>query len=276
MSLTPAKTLKEELVSTKLESTVSAQLANISSNNPFDLYKDHFELYMEYENIKTKNDPITSEVEFWKNNISKFEDLEPEFVLFWMRKLSNSNPKVLEDLKGSINIEETSLQTLSDSLANILDQDVVVDSRYTPMFDVELDSNTPLPYNHILDAKLNQNYKANVSQLSTKVNSLFNQNISQIVQQSSPTVAHGGNLVTDFTHINRIAENKTTLYEIVADKLDGAFESFLFLSNYKLNNLQDVIKVEFEKDVEGTTIKVDLKGDKIQKPKPANTKNLLS
>ena len=126
---------------------------------------------------------------------------------------------------------KTSLQTLSDSLANILDQDLVVDSRYTPMFDVELESNTPLPYNHILDAKLNLNYKANVSQLSTKVNSLFNQNISQIVQPSSPGAAHGGNLVTDFTHINRIAENKTTLYEIVADKLDGAFESFLFLSN---------------------------------------------
>ena len=50
----------------------------------------------------------------------------------------------------------------------------------------------------------------------------------------------------------------------------------MFLSNYKLNNLQEVIKVEFDKDVEGTTIKVDLKGDKIQKSKKASTKSLLS
>jgi hypothetical protein len=275
MSLAPAKTLKEELVSTKLESTADVQLSNTTTNNPFNVYKEHFQLYIQYENTKTKNDPITSEADFWTNNIDTFESFEPEFILFWMRKLANANPKVLELVKGKINIEETALQTLSDSIANIFDQDLVVDSRYTPMFDVDLESNNPLPYNHILDSKLNFNYKKNVSQMSTKVNSLFNQNISKIVQPSSPGVAHGGNLVTDFTHINRIAENKPSFYEIVADKLDGSFETFVFLSNYKLNNLQEVIKVEFDKDVEGTTIKVDLKGDRIQTPSKKKTKELL-
>lgn len=178
MSLTPAKTLKEELISTKLADSAANQIASIDNNNPFSVYKDHFDLYIQYENTKTKNDPITSEVEFWKNNISKFESLEPEFILFWMRKLSNANPQVLEDLKDSLNIETSTLQTLSDSLGNIFDQDITIDSRYTPMFDIDFDSNNPLPYNNILDSKLNFQYKKNISQLSTKVNSLFNQNIT--------------------------------------------------------------------------------------------------
>ena len=39
MSLAPAKTLKEELVSTKLESTADVQLSNTTTNNPFNVYK---------------------------------------------------------------------------------------------------------------------------------------------------------------------------------------------------------------------------------------------
>lgn len=275
MSLAPGKTLKEELVSTKLDSNVTNQVSSICNSKPFTVYADHFGLYQEYENTKLKADPITAEVNFWSNNINKFEELEPEFVLFWAKKLTTAHPKIIEDLKAIINLEDTTLQEISDSLGLVFEPDTAIDSRYTPMFDVDLESNTPIPYGHILDAKLNVDIKTNIVQGSTKVNSLFNQNIKEFVQQSSPETSHGGNLVTDFTHINRIVENKTDLLEAVADKLRGAFESFVYLSSYKLNNLQEVINVTFEKDVEGQKVKVDIKGNTIQKDKIANTKDLL-
>lgn len=275
MSLIPGKTLKEELVNTKLESDYSNQLSSVSNNNPFVVYKEHFELYMDYENIKTKNDPITSEINFWINNIDKFENLEPEFILFWMRKLINSNPKVLDGVRASINIEDTTLQTLSDCIGNIIDQDIVIDSRYTPMFDINFESNTPVPYNSILDNKINFDYKKNVIEGSLKVNSLFNQNIFNIVQQSSPNTSHGGNLVTDFTHINRIVENKPTFYENITSRLKGSYETYTFLQNYKLLNNQFIINVNFIKDVEGKSITVDLKNNKIESSKGKTTNKLL-
>lgn len=276
MSLAPGKTLREELISTKLESSVDNQLSSITNSKLFSTYENHFNLFIEYENTKTKNDPITEETNFWVNNIDKFADLEPEFVLFWTRKLVNSNPIVLEDVKAQLNIEDTTLQTLSDSIANIFDQDVVVDSRYTPIFDVDFESNTPIPYNHIIDKKINLSYKANIVQASTRVNSLFNNSMINIAQSSSPSTAHGGNLVTDISHFLRLAESKPSLYQTVAQKLNTAFETFVFLSNYKLNNVQNVINVVFERDVEGTKIKVDLKDNKLQETKEFTTPDLLS
>ena len=115
----PSKTLVHELVNTRLTSNADSQINSISNNKAFTTYKDELELYIDYLNTKQKADPITSEANFWKDNLSKIEDLQPEFIVFWIDKYEATHPKVKEELKSLINVEDTILQNFSDSISNI-------------------------------------------------------------------------------------------------------------------------------------------------------------
>ena len=110
---------------------------------------------------------------------------------------------------------------------------------------------------------------------STKVNSLFNQNINKIFNGAQQDSAHGTNLTTDYLHLQRITENKPELLELVADYVGNLYEVLLYVFNYKLNNIQSVIPVTFSQDVEGTEVKVDTLGNKVQEDKKFNTEDLL-
>ena len=100
----PSKTLVHELVNTRLTSNADSQINSISNNKAFTTYKDELELYIDYLNTKQKTDPITSEANFWKDNLSKIEELQPEFIVFWIDKYEATHPKVKEELKSLINV----------------------------------------------------------------------------------------------------------------------------------------------------------------------------
>ena len=271
----PSKTLVHELVNTRLTSNADSQINSISNNKAFTTYKDELELYIDYLNTKQKVDPITSEANFWKDNLSKIEDLQPEFIVFWIDKYEATHPKVKEELKSLINVEDTILQNFSDSISNIFRQDENVSARYTTVDDIEFDSAIPNPLTAILQDKLNSNVQSNILNSSTKVNSLFNQNINKIFNGAQQDSAHGTNLTTDYLHLQRITENKPELLELVADYVGNLYEVLLYVFNYKLNNIQSVIPVTFSQDVEGTEVKVDTLGNKVQEDKKFNTEDLL-
>ncbi|NCW70427.1 MAG: hypothetical protein EBV86_18055 [Marivivens sp.] len=251
----------EELASTKLEESASVQLSAFTTTKAFTTYSKHFELYHEYENTKTSNDPVLSETDFWESHIHEFGELEPEFVLYWRKKMINAHPRVIEELQSRINIEDTVLQKISDCLgAAVFEADGVIDARYTPVYDIDLESNTPQPYGSVLESKLDLKLKNVVVQATSRATSLYHQNLSDLSQQADPRQAHADNLVTDIYHINRIAVNKGDLLESVAAKLGDVYETFVFVSSYKLNNIQRVVDVTFKRDIEGRIRDVDIRG----------------
>ena len=275
MSTIPSKTLLHELVNNKFTSTYDLQINAVDQKRPFTEYKDQYELYNNYINCKQKVDPIISEANFWKDSLTKIEGLQPEFILYWLDKFHSTHPKVKEELKELINIEETILQTFSDSITNIFRQDENISARYTTVEDIEFDSTIPSPLTPALQDKLNVNYQSNILNSSTKVNSLFNNNINKIFDGSSQDTAHQSNLTTDYHHLQRLIENKPELLEIIADHVGNLYEVLLYVFNYKLNNLQKIFPVQFTTNVEGDKVNVDILGNKVQGEKKFKTKDLL-
>ena len=275
MSTIPSKSLLHELVNNKYTSNYDLQINAIEQSKPFEEYKDQYELYNDYINCKQKTDPIICEANFWKDSISKIESLQPEFIVYWLDKYHNAHPKVKEELQNLINVEETILQIFSDSITNIFRQDENISAKYTAVDDVDFESTIPNPLTPVIQDKLNLNYQSNVLNSSTKVNSLFNQNINKIYNGSSQTTSHQSNLTTDYHHIQRLVESKPELLEIVADHMGNLYEVLSYISNYKLNNLQNITPIKFNNNIEGENVEVDILGNKVQKDKNYNTKDLL-
>ncbi len=271
----PSKTLVHELVNTRLTSNADSQIKAVSNNKAFTTYKAELELYIDYTNSKQKPDPITAEATFWKNSLSKIESLQPEFIVYWIDKYEATHPKVKEELQGMTNVEESILQNHSDSISNIFRQDENISARYTTVDDIEFDAAVPSPLPPVLQDKLNFNIQTNLLNSSTKVNSLFNQNIKELFDGSQQDQAHQSNLTTDYFHPQRITQNKPELLELVADYIGNLYEVLLYTSNYKLNNKQKVTPVTFDENVEGNTVQVDSLGNRVQKDKSYTTKDLL-
>jgi hypothetical protein len=150
-----------------------------------------------------------------------------------------------------------------------------VSARYTTVDDIEFDSAIPSPLVPLMQDKLNVSIQSVLLNSSTKVNSLFSQNINKIYDGSQQDSAHGTNLTTDYLHLQRITENKPELLELVADYIGNLYEVLLYVFNHKLNNIQYVVPVTFSQDVEGTEVKVDTLGNKVQEDKKFNTEDLL-
>ena len=271
----PSKTLVHELVNTRLTSNADSQIKAVSNNKAFTTYKAELELYIDYTNSKQKPDPITAEATFWKNSLSKIESLQPEFIVYWIDKYEATHPKVKEELQGMTNVEESILQNHSDCISNIFRQDENISARYTTVDDIEFEAAVPSPLPPVLQDKLNFNIQTNLLNSSTKVNSLFNQNIKELFDGSQQDQAHQSNLTTDYFHPQRITQNKPELLELVADYIGNLYEVLLYTSNYKLNNKQKVAPVTFDENVEGNTVQVDSLGNRVQKDKSYTTKDLL-
>jgi len=271
----PSKTLVHELVNTRLTSNADSQIKAVSNNKAFTTYKAELELYIDYTNSKQKPDPITAEATFWKNSLSKIESLQPEFIVYWIDKYEATHPKVKEELQGMTNVEESILQNHSDSISNIFRQDENISARYTTVDDIEFEAAVPNPLPPVLQDKLNFNIQTNLLNSSTKVNSLFNQNIKELFDGSQQDQAHQSNLTTDYFHPQRITQNKPELLELVADYIGNLYEVLLYTSNYKLNNKQKITPVTFDENVEGNTVQVDSLGNRVQKDKSYTTKDLL-
>ena len=275
MSQTAAKTLIHELVNTKFANDTTLQIQSVEQSNAFETYQDELDLYIEFQNVKQKVDPILSEVDFWKNNLDKISSLDPEFQLYWMDQYNSTHPKVKEELQSVVNVEDTILQSFSDCMGCVFRIDENIDSRYIPMSDVNVEAYLPSPFPSTLEDKLNINISTSSRTANTKCSSLFNEVMSTIYEDDKQDEAHRGNLATDYFHIQRIVENKPELMQIVAERVEAVFEAMVYLTTYKYNNLQKTFPATFNLDVEGDSVSVDTLGNKVQTDKKFNTSDMI-
>lgn len=270
-SQVPSKTSAHELVNNRFLSNTNFQTSVVSPSKPFTAFSGQYSLYSDLINAKQKADPITAEIDFWKNSMQTIEGLPPEFVLYWKDKFEATHPEV----KNNVSTDKNILQPISDSIDNISRQNETIGARYLAA-DVEFEFVTPSELVPNLEDKISYNLQTNYMQSSAKVNSLFNLNIGQITDRSLQTDAHKTNLAPDIHHIERISKNKDELLELTADHLGSIFEAIIYLTSYKLNNIQKIEPLSFTIDVEGVKLSIDILGNQTQLPSTIKTKNVLA
>ena len=269
-------------------------------------YIDFYNLAKQYDSVKYKNDPITAEVDFWENlsnanpvNIADI-DSSGEFVAWWLDKYRKAHPKVKEllderlpkDANGNGGIEDTILQTISESVGLLFSQYLTPQRRsmhYADEFDPTPDDFlqvgvegpqqlkevatfprqnlqvmdpigiTPFPYNNIIDDKLDFDTRKNILGLSKRSEAIFGRNMQQVIYggDGKPDNAHGTNLVTDYVHLRRLGEIHSDIMIEIGRILGGAYKVLYWMVCNKIANKQEAIPVVHTLAVENTEQEVD-------------------
>lgn len=267
----PSKTLAHELVNNRFFTNYNFQTSYVRPSRPFTTFAGQYSLYSNLIDAKQKADPIDAEIKFWKDSMQTIESLPPEFILYWKDKFEATHPEV----KKEVTTDKTILQSISDSINNINRQNETIGARYLAA-DVEFEFVTPSELVPNLEDKITYDLQINYMQSSAQVNSLFNLNIGQITDGSLQTTAHKTNLSPDIHHIERISKNKDELLELTADYLGSVFDAIIYLTSYKLNNIQKIEPLTFTIDVEGVKLSIDILGNQVQLPSTIKTKNVLA
>jgi len=204
------------------------------------------------------------------------EDLNGEFIAWWLDKYRKCHSKVKEVLQEKLNIEDTILQEVSESVGFISYQYLTPQGRYMHYADEDSDP-TPFPFNSIIDDKLELDTRKNILGLSRRTEAIFKRNIQQVI--TTPhlgDVPHGENLVTDHFYYKRLKENQPEINEIVAVTLGGAYKLLIWLTTNKVSNKQKTVPGVFELVVENSKEEVDLLLNKIETLKRPFNMSILS
>lgn len=211
----------------------------------------------------------TEYVEGQLNKIDNFFDIGAadrggEFLYWWHDKFYKAHAKVKELLAERINIEDTLLQEMSESIGFLFSQYQYPQSRYTNYAD-DLVSVTPIPYNSIVDDKLSFDTRQNIIELSNRTEAIFRRNISQVITiGGDPKSSHGDNLATDHYHYKRLKENQPEVNENISRVLGDAYKILIWMSTNKLNNKQRNVAGVYEVVIENSKVQVDMLMNKIQ------------
>ena len=204
------------------------------------------------------------------------EDQNGEFIAWWLDKYRKSHNKVKEVLQTKLNIEDTILQEISESIGFISYQYLTPQGRYMHYADEDSDP-TPYPFNSIIDDKLELDTRKNILGLSRRTESIFKRNIQQVINTTDlGDSAHKENLVTDHFYYKRLKENQSEISEVISVTLGGAFNLLGWLTTNKVSNKQKTVPGVFELVVENSKEEVDLLLNKIQTLKRPFSMDILS
>ena len=206
---------------------------------------------------------------------SKWKGFETndEFLYYWWKKFQTCHEKVKEAyhrLRPGNDHESDHFTELSDSIGLLGRTFEYADSTVIPFFDTTfelLKSPTgggvmPSPVPPVVFDKLDINSKITILEGSKKVNTLFRTSMVQVLDTlSTPTKAHGENLMTDHIHWIRMSQSITTINGIVSDTLGVTFRLLSFLQIAA--NKQSAHNPRIEMVVENSRYEVDYLQNKI-------------
>jgi|2_EtaG_2_1085320.scaffolds.fasta_scaffold10896_3 hypothetical protein len=198
-----------------------------------------------------------------------------EFLYWWIDKYRKAHFKVKEVLSEKITIEDSFLQEISESIGFLGYQHLYPQSRYLHYADEDSDP-TPVPYNSIIDDKLEFETSSNILGLSKRTEALFKRNIQQVINIGNiATDAHGENLVTDHFHYERLKKEQPEINENISNVLGATYKALTWLTTNKLSNKQKTVPGIFELVVENSIEEVDILLNKIQILKRPFTMDIL-
>jgi len=203
------------------------------------------------------------------------EDQHGEFIAWWLDKYRKCHIKVKEVLQEKLNIEDTVLQEISESIGFVFYQYLTPQGRYMHYADEDSDP-TPFPFNSIIDDKLELDTRKNILGLSRRTESIFKRNMQQVINTTDVgDTAHRENLVTDHFHYKRLKENQAEVNEVIGVALGGAYKLLTWLTTNKISNKQKIVPGVFELVVENSKEEVDLLLNKIETLKRPFSMNIL-
>ena len=214
---------------------------------------------------KDDTDKVSEQVSGIKSSFDlSSEDQNGEFIAWWLDKYRKCHSKVKEVLQEKLNIEDTILQEVSESIGFIFYQYLTPQGRYMHYADEDSDP-TPFPFNSIIDDKLELDTRKNILGLSRRTEAIFKRNIQQVINTTDVgDVAHKENLVTDHFYYKRLKENHAEVNEVIGVVLGGAYTLLTWLTTNKISNKQKIVPGVFELVVESSKEEVDLLLNKIE------------
>jgi len=203
------------------------------------------------------------------------EDQNGEFIAWWLDKYRKCHNKVKEVLKEKLNIEDTILQEVSESIGFVFYQYLTPQGRYMHYADEDSDP-TPFPFNSIIDDKLELDTRKNILGLSRRTEAIFKRNMQQVINTTDVgDTAHKENLVTDHFYYRRLKENQAEVNEVIGVVLGGSYKLLTWLTTNKISNKQKIVPGVFELVVETSKEEVDLLLNKIETLKRPFSMNIL-
>jgi len=171
-------------------------------------------------------------------------DKSGEFVAWWLDKFRKAHREVKTVLSKRLNIEDTILQTTSESVGLLFNQYLLPQRRYTHYADelFTLPGQDPVslfPYNSIIDDKLEIDTRKNMLELSKRAEAIFGRNMQQVINSGSTAKdAHGENLVTDHFHYERLGAVHENIMTEIGRILGGSYKLLYWLTGNKIANKQ--------------------------------------
>ena len=207
-----------------------------------------------------------------KNNLRDdygVKSMNEELILFWIEKYKASHAKVKEEFEKLIpKLNKSVFQDYSDMMGIITRIEESLDRFTIPANDIKLENHDdliPNIYNPVIEDKIDINTKNLVYEMTKKTESLFRQNIKNvIVAHGMSTVSHGENLVGDYRHWHRLRDVVTEFLAIIQSELGLLYDVIEWAGIAEDDNSQKTIRYSNKLSVERSSVSVDLLQNKIQ------------
>ena len=205
---------------------------------------------------------------------SKFgcDSMDNEFIYYWYRKFQKVHSKVKEVYKKLVTDETKDYFTeFSDSIGVLGRAFEYPDSSTIPFYDITFDmlkmsggvKVIPNPVPPAAFDKIDIPTKTTILEAAKQVNMLFRTNMTRCIEtMSSPSNAHGENLMTDHRHWVRMDQSITLINGIVADTIGNIYGLLKYLEIAQ--NKQKAPNLRLKVYVENTLLEVDALKNKIK------------
>lgn len=215
-----------------------------------------------------------------------YDDLEVEFVMYWLDKFRSAHHQVQSDVKDNLSSEDAHYyMDFSESIGQLENVDFLGDSS-TTIQPLDMDSELippPVMHNSVIDYILPDQTKELSTEFSKKTSALFRKNMIKLQEDASTdeintdatketiislsTAAHGINLIPDTQHRSRMNNVRSDVVSIIKEFLgeDGLDRVYRYIKNFGSDtNRQTVPKVQINMKIESSRVDVDLFKNKIQ------------
>ena len=239
-------------------------------------YSTELETAINFNKCKVKNDPITSQKDFFVELDNSMNSMSPQFAAYWIDQFNRS----LEEVRNQVTLqvgEGVHYRQFSDAIGSLARIENYIDDSIQVVNDVEgQNTMTPLRYGASLTNKIHPATLLLHGEMSKKTNLVFRKNIKNIQNKlSTSTQAHGDNLVPDTEHFKRMQNIIPDMNQKIQAEFKDLYKVIQYYCNYNpraaTQNLQLVPNYNITVNVEGNQLNQDILFNQLQEARSSVT-----
>lgn len=214
------------------------------------------------------------------------ENLDENFLLFWVEKFRKCHTEVKDKVKNFVGVDQQSyFAEFSDSIGLITRAQEAFDERLIPSWDFNFEilkvnlgteeiAAVPSVTNPVIDDKLDNGTKILHKDMAKRTNHIFRRNLKTLIEGtnykgygkvSNSNLPHGEDLVTDFNYLSQMSNALITdLNGSIANKIvPGLYKLLTFIKLQNSNNEQKITNNVFNLVIENNIERVDVLKNKL-------------